>query len=124
MQEPETQHRAIVFDCFGDQHEGVNCTGWKHRPRYNRVSEGGFDEVIGTPTSNKGQNIPSSRQHTNLFGKRPKGADSKLWRLKCHKLASLGQGPVDTPDPELPEVSRPLMPEPLVQLQVEEMNAR
>ena len=31
---------------------------------------------------------------------------------------------MDTPDPELFEESLPLMPEPLVQLQVEEMNAR
>ena len=30
---------------------------------------------------------------------------------------------MDTPDPELSEESRPLIPEPLVQLQVEEMNA-
>ena len=49
--------------------------------------------------------------------------DCKGWRLRCHKLALLGQGPVDTPDPELAEQSRPLMPEPLVHLEVEKMNA-
>ena len=31
---------------------------------------------------------------------------------------------MDTPDPELSDGGFPLMPEPLVQLQVEEMNAR
>ena len=123
MQEPDTQYRAIAFDCLGDQQEGLNRTDWKRRPRYNLDSEGGFHEVVGTPTSHKGQNI-HSLQRTNLFGKRPKGTDRKRWRLKCHKLALLGQGPVDTPDRELSEEIRPLMPEPLVQLQVEEMNAR
>ena len=124
MQEPDTQYRTIAFNCLGDQQEGVNRTDWKRRPRYNLDSEGGFDEVIGTPTSHKGQNVHSPRQSSNLFGKRLKGTDRKRWRLKCHKLALLGQGPADTPDPELSEESRPLMPEPLVQLQVEEMNAR
>ena len=47
-----------------------------------------------------------------------------MWRLKCHKLALLRQGPVDTPDPELSEESRPLMPKPLVRLQIQKMNAR
>ena len=88
---------------------------WKRRPRSTLDSEVG---------SRKGQNIHSPRQRTNLFGKRPKGTDRKQWRPKCDKLALPGQGPVDTPDPELSEESRPLMPEPLVQLQVEEMNAR
>ena len=31
---------------------------------------------------------------------------------------------MDTPDPELSEESRPLTPEPLLKLQIEEMNAR
>ena len=123
MQEPHTQYRAIVFDCLGDQQEGVNRTDWKHRPRYNPDSEVGFHEVTGSPTSHKGQNINSPRQCTNLFGERPKSRDCKQWRLKCHKLAFLGQGSVDTPDPELSGESRPLMPEPFGQLQIEEMNA-
>ena len=124
VQEPDTHYRAIAFDCLGDQQEGVNRTDWKRRPRYNLDSEAGFDEVIGTLTSRKGQNIHSRRQSANLFDKRPKGTNRKRWRLRCHKLALLGQGHVDTPDPELSEESRPLMPEPSVQLQVEEMNAR
>ena len=124
MQGPDTQYRAIAFDCLGDQQEGVNRTDCKRRLRYNLDSEEGFEEVIGTPTSHKGQNIHSPQQCTNLFGKRPKGTDRKRWRLKCHKLALLGQAPVDIPGPQLSEESRPLMPEPLVQLQVEEMNAR
>ena len=124
MQEPDTQYRAIAFDYLGDQQEGVNCTDWKRRPRYNLDSEEGFDEVIGTPTSRKGQNIHSPRQSTNLFGKRPKGTDRKQWRLQCHKVALLKQGPVDTLDPGLSEESRPLVPEPLVQLPAPEMNAR
>ena len=124
MQDRDTQYRAIAFDCLGDQQEGVNRTDWKRRPRYNLDSDGGVDEVVGTPTSHEGQILHSQRQRTNLFGKRPKGTNRKRWRLKCHKLALLGQGPVDTPDPELSKEGRPLMPEPLVQLQVEEMNAR
>ena len=123
MQEPDTQYRAVAFDCLGDQQEGLNSTDWKSRPGYNLDSEEGFDEVILTPTSHKGQNIHSPRQCTNLFGKRPKGTDRKRWRLKCHRLALLGQGPVDTPDPELSEESGPLMPKPLGQLQIEEMHA-
>ena len=119
MFEPDTQYRAM-----GDQQEGVNGTDWKRSPGYNLYSEGGFDEVIGTPTYHKGENILSPRQCTNLFGKRPEGTDRKRWRLRCHKLALLGQGPVDAPDPQLSEESRPIMLEPLVQLQVEEMNAR
>ena len=102
----------------------MNRTEWKRRPEYNLDSEGGFDGDIGTPTSKKGQNIHSPRQRTNLFGKSPKGTDPKQWRLMCQKLALIGQGHLDTPDPELAEVSRPLMPEPLVLLQVQEMNAR
>ena len=124
MQEPDTQYRAIAFDCMGDQQEGVNRTELKRRAKYNLDSEGGFNGVIVTLTSHKGQNNHFPRQRTNLFGKRPKGTDRKRWRLKCHKLALLEQGPVDTPDPELLEDSRRLTPEPLVQLQVEEMNAR
>ena len=124
MQEPDTQYRAIAFDCLGDQQEGVSCTALKRRPRYNLDSEGGFDRVIETLTSHKGQNIHSPRQRTNLFGKRPKGTDRNWWRVKCYKLAFLGQGPVDTPDPELSEESCPLMLDPLVQLQVAEMNAQ
>ena len=124
MQEPDTQYRAIAFDWLGDQQQGVNRTDWKRRPGYNLDSEGGFQKVFGTPTSHKGQNIHSPQQSSNLFGKRLKGTDRKRWRLKCHKLALLGQGPVDTPDPELAEESCPLMPEHLVQLRVEEMNAR
>ena len=123
MQEPDTQYRAIAFDCLGDQQEGLNSTDWKSRPGYNLDSEEGFDEVIGTPTSHKGQNIHSPRQCTNLLGKRPKGTDCKRWRLKCHKLALPGQGPVDKPDRELSEESGPLMRKPLVQLQIEEMHA-
>ena len=123
MQEPDTQYRAIAFNCFGDQQDGVNPTNWKRRPRYNLDSAGGFHEVIGTPTSHKGQDILSPRQSSNLFVKRPKGTDRKRWRLKCHRLALLRQGPVDTPDPDMAEDSRSLMPERLVQLQVEEMNA-
>ena len=96
MQEPDTQYRAIAFDCLTDQQEGVNRTDWKRRPWYNLDSERGFDEDIGTPTSHKEQNIHSPRQRTPLFGKRPKGTDRKRWRLKCHKLAPLGQGPVDS----------------------------
>ena len=124
MQQPDTQYQAIAFDCLGDQKDGVNCTDWKRRPRYEVKSERRFDEVIGTLTFHKWQNMHSPQQHTNLFGKMPKGTDRKRCNLKCQKLALLGQGPVDTPDPELSEVSRPLMPEPLVQVQVEEMNAR
>ena len=124
MQEADTQYRAIVFEFLGDQQEGVNPTDWKRRPSYNLDSERGVHVVIGTLTSHKGQNLHSPRQSSNLFGKGPKGTDHKRWRLKCHKLALLGQGPVDTPDPELAEERRPLMRVPLVQLQVEEMNAR
>ena len=124
MQEPDTQYWSIAFDCLGDQQGGVNRTDWKRHPRYDPDYEGGLDEVFGTPTSNKGQNIHSRRQSSYLFQKRPKGTDRKRWRLKCHNLALLGQGPVLTSDPELAEESRPLKPEPLVQLQVEEMNAR
>ena len=111
MQELDTQYRAIAFNCLGDQQEGVNRSKWKRRPRYNLDSEGGFDEVIGTPTAHNGQNIHSPRQHTNLFAKRPKSTDRKWLRLKCHRLALLRQGPVGTPDPELSEQSRRLMPE-------------
>ena len=89
---------------------------------YNLDPEEGCEELIGTPTSHKGQNIHSLWHKTNQFGKRPKGTDRKRWRLKCHKLALLGQGRVDIPDPELSEESRPLMPEPFVQVHVEEMN--
>ena len=77
MQEPDTQYRAITFHFLGDQQEGVNCTDWKRRPRYNLDSQTGFDEVIGTPTSHKGQDIPSPRQPTNLSGKRPEGTNCK-----------------------------------------------
>ena len=122
--ETDTQNWAKAFDCLGDQQEGFNRTDCKRRPRYSLDSEGGFDEVIGTLTLHKGQNIHSPRQSTNVFWKRPKGTDRKRWRLKCHKLALLGQGPVESPDHELSEESRPQMPEPLVQPQVEEMNAR
>ena len=94
----------------------MNRTNWKRRPRYNPDSEGVCNEVIGTPTSHKGQNTHFRRQCTNLFGKRRKGANRKRWRLNCHKLALLGQGPVDTLDPEFSEESRPLILEPLVQL--------
>ena len=120
MQEPDTPYRTVGFDRLGDQQEDVNRTDWKCRPRYNLDSERGFDDVIGTPMSHKGQ----ARQHTNLFGKRPKGTDRKPWRLKCHKLALLGKGPVDKQDPELSEESRPLMREPLVQLHFQDINAR
>ena len=102
----------------------MNCNHWKRRLRYSLDSEGGLDEVVGPRTSHKGQNIDSPRQRTDLLGKQPKGTDRKRWRLNCHKVALLGQGPVDTPDPELSRERCPLMPEPLVQLQVEEMNAR
>ena len=91
----------VALDRLGDQQEGVNRTDWKRRPRCNLDSEGGFDEVVTTSTSHKGQNIHSPRQSTNQFGKRPKGTDRKRWRLKCHRLALLGQGHLDTPDPEL-----------------------
>ena len=111
MQEPDTQYQAIGFNCLGDQQEGVNCNDWKRRPRYN------LDRIWT-------EDIDSTRQRTNLFGKGPKGTDHKRSRLNCHKLALLGQGPVNTPEPVLPEDSRLLMPEPLVQLHVEEMNAR
>ena len=74
MQEPDTQYRAIAFDCFGEQQEGVNRINWKRRPKYILDSEGRFDEVIGTLTSQKGQNIHSA-QRTNLFGKSVKGTD-------------------------------------------------
>ena len=124
MQEPDTQYQAIAFNSLGDQQEGMNRTDWKRRPRYNLDSERACDEVIRTLTSQRGQNVHSPRQCTNLFQKRPKGMDGKRWRLKCHKSALLGQGPVATPDPELSEESCPLMPEPLVLLQVEEMNTR
>ena len=124
MQEPDPQYRAVAFNCLGDQQEGMNRTDWKRRPRYNVHSEGGFDEVIGNPTSHKGQIILSPQQSTNLVGKRPQRTDRKQWRLKCHKFALRGEGPVGTPDPELSEESCPLMPEPLVQLRAEEMNAR
>ena len=80
-QEPDIQYRAVAFDCLDDQQEGVNRTDWKHRPRYNLDSEGGFDEVTLTLASQKGQNLHSPRQHINLFAKRPKGTDRKLWRL-------------------------------------------
>ena len=88
MQEPDTQHRAIPFDFLGDQQGDVNRTDWNRRSGYNMDSEGGLDEVIGTPTFHKGQNIYSPRQRSNMFEKRPKGADRKQWRLNCHKLAS------------------------------------
>ena len=91
MQESDTQYRPIAFGCLGDQQEGVNRTDWKHRPEYNLDSEGGFDEVIGTPTSQRGQKIHPPLNSANQFGKRPKGTDRKQWRLKCHKLALLGQ---------------------------------
>ena len=122
-QEADTQYRAIAFDCLGDQQKSVNLTDWKCRPRDILDSEGGFDGVIGTLTSHKGQNLHSP-QRTNLFGKTPKSKNHKRWRIKCHRLALLEQGPVATPDPELSRESPPLMLEPLVQLQVEEMNAR
>ena len=114
MQEPDTQYRTVAFDCLSDQQEGMNRTDWKRCPGYNLDSERGFDDIFGTPTSHKGQNIPSLRQRTNLFGKRHKGTDRKRWRLNCHKLALLGKGPR----------SRPLMREPLVQLPFQEINAR
>ena len=77
MQEPDTQYGGKAFNCLDDQHEGVQRTYWKRRPRYNLDSEGGLDEVIGTPTSHKGLKIHTPRQRTNLFGKRPKAADRR-----------------------------------------------
>ena len=66
MQESDTQHRAITFDCFGDQQEGVNRTDWMHHPRYNLDSEEGFDEVIGTLRSHKEQIMHCRRPSSNL----------------------------------------------------------
>ena len=57
MQKPDTECRAIAFDCLGDHQKDVNPDYWKRRPGYNLDSEGGFQEVIGAPTSHKGQNI-------------------------------------------------------------------
>ena len=124
MKEPHTLYRVRAFDCLADQQEGVNRPDWKRHPRYTLDTERGFEKVFGTPRTHRFLNIHSPRQRTNLFGKKPKGADSKRCRPKCHKLELVGQGPFDTIDPELSEESRPLMPEPLVQLQVEEVNAR
>ena len=47
MWETDTQYWAIAFDCFGDQQEGVSCTGWQFRPRYDLDSEGGFQRLLG-----------------------------------------------------------------------------
>ena len=57
MHEPDTQYRVVAFDCLRDHQEGVNRTDWKPRCRYNLGSEGGFDDVIGFPTSHKGRII-------------------------------------------------------------------
>ena len=89
-----------------------------------RTLREGSTSLLGLRRPTAGKNIHPLANSANQFGKRPKGTHRKQWRLRCHKVALLGQGPVDTPDPELAGESRPLMPEPMVQLQVEEMNAR